>query len=158
MTVHFGDNSSIASFASIPASKITGLTDAVGRCSQAKRSSVSSESSTTGSSYVTKNTLTLTGLTNNSKVLVYYKFIVAHSSDDDNASTTGRLTTTGSFVAGNPEGSSSGNAILKTGICFDDASSSGTRTYRIQFRNNATGTSTIRDTFIFAAVFEIGST
>lgn len=158
MTIHFGDNSTIATFSSLPAIDGSALTNMNNNSSitnivavrQAAENSSAEETNftTNTSAYQLKVEKSITTVSN-SRVLCIFGFAIRNSDGSDNQRTNARVTVSnGSFVGGNFEASTKAGYSNFEGSKLDIGGNTGTRTYKIEY--NRTGNNAlIKDAYLF---------
>ena len=161
MTLHFGDNSSITSFASVASSKLTGALPAISGASltnlpvKVQEAASTGVSTTNSTSYSDKVSLTVS-TASNTRVMVFFGFEIQNSDGSDNQRTFGKFTGSNvSLVSGDYEVSTIGGYTAFAEQRLDISSHSGTRTYRIQFKKNSGNNGWIRNAYICAIAMNV---
>ena len=161
MTIHFGDNTQISSFATIAASKLTGALPAISGASLTNLPVKVQEATSTGetqtNSTVNSTKLSLgVGTASNTRVMLFFGFAIKNSDGSDNQRTYGEFNASNAtLVGGNYDVSTTGGYLYFHDQRLDISSHSGTRTYRIQFRKSSGNTGFIKDAYICAIAFQV---
>jgi len=161
MTLHFGDNSSITTFNTIDASKLTGALPAISGASltnlpvKVQEASSTGETSTSSTQNQTKVSLTVS-TSSSTRVLLFFSFEHRHSDDDNNQSVRTTITNSvGGFIGGNPEFTNSGSSFSRVSdLLLDISSHSGNRVYSILFRSSNQNIR-IKNAFLTAFAFTV---
>ena len=124
------------------------LTNLATAARQFKEATSTGESSKSSTSYSSKVTLNLTGLSSNSRVFVYYHFEHKVTSGSNNRQCYGKVTGP-SFLGGDPEFVTTGGYTTRQGLLFC-VSGSTSRTYTIQYRRGNGSTAYIRNARLYA--------
>ena len=161
MTIHFGDNSTITTFASLPAIDGSALTNMNNNSSISQPIRQGAEATSTGVSetnstvYSTKLELTI-GTASNTRVMVFFGFEIQNSDGSDNQRTFAKLTGSNvSYVGPTYEVSTTGGYSEFNDQRLDISSHSGTRTYRIQYRKSSGNVGRIRNAYICAIAMNV---
>ena len=162
MTIHFGDNSTITTFASLPAIDGSALTNMNNNSSisqpirQGAEAANTGESTTNSTAYSDKVTLSI-NTASNTRVMLYFGAEIQNSDGSDNQTTHMKFVgqNTNLVQSSDFEVSTKGGYERFDGQRLDIASYTGTRTYKIQFRKSSGNVGRIRNAYICAIAMNV---